>query len=148
MPSITPSYVYTLFASVIVGAIVVSVCGLSTLNVRNIAEDQQLENIAEYIAVQSNELVLSATRDNMNSTVYLNVPSNIGNKQYWIQIESDSSETWVEAGLGVVGINSEKLAMIVTQVDASGVYSSYSGKVVLECQIDGSGISLKIDGEK
>ena len=147
MPSIIPSYVYTLVASIIVGTIVVSVCGLSTLNIRANAEDQQLENIAKYIAVQSNELVLSATRDNVNSTVYLNVPSNIGNKQYWIQISNDTSKTWIEGGFGIAGVNGEKLTLIASQVNASGIYSSYSGKIVLECQIDSSGINLKIDGE-
>jgi hypothetical protein len=45
MPLIIPSYVYTLFASLIVGTIVVSACSLSTLNVKTEAENQQLTNI-------------------------------------------------------------------------------------------------------
>jgi hypothetical protein len=147
MPSIIPSYVYTLFASLIVGTIVVCACGILTLNIKNIAEDRQLVNISEYVAVQSNELVLRAARDNMNSTVYVNVPSSIGNKQYWIQIANDTTQTWVAAGFGAVGGSSEQLANIPAQVDASGIYSSYTGKVILECQTDSLGVHLKIYGE-
>ena len=147
MSSIIPSYVYTLFASILVGAIVICACGLSTLNVRQLAEKQQLVNVTEYVATQSNELILHATRDNTNSTVYLNVPSTIGNQKYWIQIANDSSKTWVEAGFGVASNTSEQRAYIPSKVSASGIYTSFSGTAIIECQTDSLGIRLKIFGE-
>jgi hypothetical protein len=146
MPSIVPSYIYTLFASILIGALVICMCGVSAVNMRVKAEKQQLVNVAEYIAAQSNELILHATRDNANSSVYLNVPSNIGNQKYWVQIANDSSRVWVEAGFGAALNYSEQRAYIPCQVSASGVYTSFSGSAILECQTDSSGVNLTIRG--
>ena len=112
MPSIVPSYVYTLFASIIVGTIVIAACGLSTANMKSEAEKQQLSNIAEYVATESLELISHATAENLTSTLHLNVPPLIGNQRYWIKITNDSTKTWVEAGFGTTAISSEQRAYI------------------------------------
>jgi hypothetical protein len=147
MPSIVPSYIYVLFACVIVGTIIIAACGLATLNIKTDADQQQLSNLSEYVAAQSNQLVLQATRDNANSTVYLNLPANIGNQKYWIQIESDSSKAWVTAGFGSIQADSNRRTYIPADIAASGVYTSYSGIAVLKCQTDGSNVNLTINGE-
>lgn len=147
MPSIVPSYIYTLFASILVGALVICTCGVATTNLRAKAEKQQLVNVAEYVAAQSNELILHAIRDNANSSVYLNVPSTIGNQKYWIQIANDSSKVWVETGFGAAQNYSEQRAYIPSQVSASGVYTSFSGIAILECRTDSSGVQLTIIGD-
>ena len=146
MPSIVPSYIYTLFASILIGALLICMCGVSTVNMKSKAETQQLVNVAEYVAAQSNELILHAIRDNANSSVHLNVPSTIGNQKYWIQIANDSSKVWVEAGFGSALNYSEQKAYIPCKVSASGVYTSFSGIAILECQTDSSGIYLSIKG--
>jgi hypothetical protein len=148
LPSIIPSYVYTLFASIIVGTIIISACGLSTLNMRNEAEKQQLSNMAEYIATESLELISHAKADNLNSTIYLNVPPLIGNQRYWIQIANDSSKTWVEVGFGTTVMSSEQLSYIPSEVSASGVCISDSGTAVLECYSDSAGVHLNLSGGK
>lgn len=147
MPSIVPSYIYVLFASVIVGTIIIGVCGLSTLDIKNNADQQQLSNIAEYVAAQSNTLILQATRDNANVTVYLNLPSNVGTQKYWIQIENDIQRAWVTAGLGSIQASSQPRAYLPADVAASGVYTSYSGLAVLKCETDGSNVILTLNGE-
>jgi|WetSurMetagenome_2_1015567.scaffolds.fasta_scaffold307523_2 hypothetical protein len=147
MPSIVPSYIYVLFACVVVGTIIIAACGLATLNIKTDADQQQLSNLSEYVAAQSNQLVLQATRDNASSTVYLNLPANIGNQKYWIQIESDSSKAWVTAGFGSIQADSNRRTYIPADVAASGVYTSYSGLAVLKCQTDGSNVNLTINGE-
>lgn len=146
MPSIIPSYIYVLFASVIVGTILIGACGVSTLNIKNNADKQQLSNVAQYVAAEGNLLVLKATRDNINSTVYLNLPQNIGSQKYWIQIENDTSKTWVAAGFGSVQISSEQRTCIPACVAACGVYTSYSGLAVLKCETDGSNVTLTLNG--
>jgi hypothetical protein len=147
MPSIIPSYIYALFASVIIGTIIVAACGISTLNIKTNAEKQQLTNIADYVAAKSNELILQATRDNANTTVYLNVPSTISNQKYWIRIANDSANAWVSAGFGEIQNNTQQQAYIPAEVAASGVYTSYSGLAVLKCETDGSNVILTIYGE-
>lgn len=146
MPSIIPSYVYTLFASLIVGTIVISACGLSTLNVKTEAEKQQLSNIADYVATESLELVSQAAAENLTSTLHLNVPPLIGNQRYWIKVANDSAKTWVEAGFGTTALSSEQRTYIPSEVAASGTYTSGSGAAVLECQWEGAIISLTLSG--
>ena len=146
MPSIIPSYVYTLFASLIVGTIVVSVCSLSTLNVKTEAENQQLTNITEYIATESMDIVSHATSENLTSTLHLNVPQLIGSKIYWIQIANDSARTWVEAGFGTTAFSSEQRTYIPSEVCASGTYISGSGATVLECHLNSAGVHLTLSG--
>ena len=146
MPSIIPSYVYTLFASLIVGTIVISACGLSTVNVKHEAEKQQLSNIAEYVATESLELISYATAENLTSTIHLNVPQLIGNQRYWIKVSNDSARTWVEVGFGTTVLSSEQLAYIPSEVVASGTYISGSGAALLECFSDSSGVQLTLSG--
>jgi hypothetical protein len=146
MPSIIPSYVYTLFASLIVGTIVVSACSLSTLNVKTEAENQQLTNIAEYVAAESMDLISHATSENLTSTLHLNVPQLIGNKMYWIQIANDSARTWVEAGFGTTVHSSEQRTYMPMEASATGIYTSSSGVATLECYSDSAGIHLTLSG--
>jgi hypothetical protein len=146
MPSLIPSYVYTLFASIIVGTIVISACGLSTVNVKQEAEKQQLSNISEYVATESLELISHATAENLTSTLRLDVPSLIGNQRYWIKIANDTAKTWVEVGFGTAVISSEQRAYMPSAVSASGTYISGSGVAILECYSNSSGVYLTLSG--
>jgi hypothetical protein len=146
VPSIIPSYVYTLFASLIVGTIVISVCALSTVNVKSEAEKQQLSNIAEYIATESLELISNASAENLTSTLLLNVPQLIGNQRYWIRIANDSARTWVEAGFGTTAVSSQHCTYIPSEVAALGTYISGSGAAILECHSDSAGTYLTLSG--
>jgi hypothetical protein len=146
LPSLIPSYVYTLFASIIVGTIVISACGLSTVNVKQEAEKQQLSNISEYAATESLELISHATAENLTSNLRLDVPSLIGNQRYWIKIANDTAKTWVEVGFGTTVISSEQRTYMPSAVSASGTYISGSGVAILECYSDSSGVHLTLSG--
>ncbi len=84
MPSIIPGWVYSIFAALMVGAIIVYVCSISTLNVKNQANTQQLKNIEEYVATQSLSLLSHTIENNQNTTQFLDIPSSIGNQRFWI----------------------------------------------------------------
>jgi hypothetical protein len=146
VPSIIPSYVYTLFASIIVGTIVISACGLSTLNVKTEAEKQQLSNISEYVATESLDLISHAAAENLTSTLHLDLPQLIGNQRYWIEIANDSARAWVEAGFGTTAVSSDQRAYIPADASASGTYVSDSGSAILECYSDGAGVHLTLSG--
>jgi hypothetical protein len=146
VPSIIPSYIYTLFASIIVGTIVISACGLSTVNIKNEAEKQQLSNIAEYVATESLELVSQASSENLTSTLHIDVPQLIGNQRYWIKMENNSAKAWVEVGFGTTVLSSEQLAYIPSEVTVSGTYISGSGAAILECFSNSSGVKLNLSG--
>lgn len=144
MPSIIPSYVYSLLAALIVGAIIVSSCSLSTLNIKNEAENQQLTNIDEYVATQSLTLLTHTTEDNQNTTQFLAVPSQIGNQRYWISIANDSSSAWVQSGFGTNVMPSQPRIYIPAKIAASGTFISGSGRAFLQCYSKNQTVTLTL----
>jgi hypothetical protein len=145
MPSIIPGYVYSLFAALIVGTIIVAGCSAIMANVKNTAETQQLKNIETYVATQSAILINQAKTTDANSTLSLSVPTQIGNQQYWIRIENDSTSAWIEAGLGTTIVSSGQETYIPAQVAAQGTYiSSNGGRALLSCQVEDQTIFITL----
>ena len=136
MPSIIPGYVYSLFAALIVGTIIVGSCSAIMLNVKNKAENQQLSNINAYIATESLALLSQTTASNRSSTQYLQIPTDIGARQYWVRITNDSSRAWIESGFGTTIIPGQPDMYIPAKISASGTYVSNSGRAYLICQIE------------
>ena len=147
MPSIIPGWVYTLFAALIVGTIIVSACSLVTVNVKNEAENQQLTNIDEYVATQSLILLTHTTQDNQNVTQFLDLPSSVGNQMYWVYISNDSSGAWVSSGFGsTVGLSQPRI-YIPAAVAASGVFISSYGRAFLQTCCAKQTLSLKLSSD-
>ena len=133
MVSIIPAYVYTLFAALVVGVLIVSSCSYATLNVRNEAEKQQLSNINEYVATQSLMLITDAAQGNQNVTQFLNLPSQVANQVYWVCISNNSGGIGVTSGFGSTVCLSQSGVAIPAKADASGVFVSTFGRPCLEC---------------
>jgi hypothetical protein len=146
LPSIIPGYVYTLFASIAVGALLIYASSISTVSIRNEAEQQQLKNLAEYVAAKSCELVSATTANNLTIRSTLSIPSIVGNKEYWIQLTNDSAQTWVEVGFGTSPNPTEYRTSVPMRASASGNYTSGWGRAVLECYANGSGTYLELSG--
>ena len=130
----------------IVGAVLICACGISTLNVRHEAESQQLSSVAEYVAIKSLELISYASADNLTSTLQLAVPSSIGNQAYWIQIANDSDSAWVEVGFGASAQSSGQRVYVPSEVTAEGIYVSSAGGACLECYMDDADVCLRLSG--
>ena len=146
MPSIVPSYVYTLFASMIVGALLIYSFNVSTTSIKAEAEQQRLGNLAKYVAVKCIELLSSTTIENLSTTLGLDIPSSVGNQRYWIQLQNDSSVAWVEIGYGTTPFPTDQRVLIPAKAYNSGEYVSGSGIAILECHSNSSGIYLRIAG--
>ncbi|MCX8150826.1 MAG: hypothetical protein N3D85_04935 [Candidatus Bathyarchaeota archaeon] len=147
MPSIIPGYVYTLFASIIIGTLIVTSCAFSAANIKREVEEQQLYNIAKYVAAKSVELATSHQTENFTATLHLGLPPLIGNQRYHIQVANDSTRAWVEAGFGAVVLSSQKRVDIPVEVAASGVYVSGSGaSAFLKYSFGAAGASLLLYG--
>jgi hypothetical protein len=144
MPSIIPSYVYTLFASAIVGILVVSACMVSVGNLKREAEEQQLSNLAGYVAVKVMQLANCMPQGNSTTSVSLELPSSIANQRYWIMITNGSSGAEVSIGLGKNVVASRQRVSLPLEVSASGLYISSSALAKLECRKDSSGLYLTI----
>ncbi len=147
MPTIIPGYVYSLFAALLVGSIIVYSCSVVTLNIKNQAANQQLKNIDEYIATQSLTLLSHNTENIQNSTRSLDIPSQVGNQIFWIQISNDSSGAWVESGFGTTVTSSELHVNIPATVNASGIFISSSGRAELQCHFENQIATLILTSE-
>ncbi|MGF3522015.1 MAG: hypothetical protein ACQXXJ_02835 [Candidatus Bathyarchaeia archaeon] len=147
MPSIIPGYVYTLFASVIVGTLIVAACAFSVANVKREAEEQQLYSIAKYVAAKCVELTVSRQTENFTVTLRLDVPALIGNQRYCLHVANDSTRAWVEAGFGAVVLSGQRRVDIPVTVAASGTYISGSGaSAFLQYSGGAAGVSLMLYG--
>ena len=146
MVTIIPGYVYSIFAALIVGTIIVSSCSLSMVNVKNEAESQQLANIDEYVAAQSLTLITHVTEDGQNTTQFLDLPSQIGNQEYSISIANDSSSAWVESGFGAAVQNQPQI-YIPAEINASGTFVSGWGRAFLQCYYQNQIVTLTLISE-
>jgi hypothetical protein len=146
VPTIIPGYVYSLFAALLVGVILVYTCSVATVNIKADANQQQLKNIEQYVAAQSLTLI-SHTTQNQNTTQSLDIPPQIGNQLFWIRITNDSSTAWVESGFGDTALSSDVHEAIPAQVAASGSFISGSGRPLLECYLENGVATLTLTQE-
>jgi hypothetical protein len=146
VPSIIPSYVYTLFASMIVGSLLVVTFSLSTVNIKNEAEKQQLTGLAEYVATKSCELLSTIKTDRLSVNFTLNLPSLIGNQRYWVKLENDSFSAWVSVGYGTKPQSIERRVPVPSDASASGEFTGGSGSAILECYSQDAATYLKLSG--
>jgi hypothetical protein len=146
VPSIIPSYVYTLFASMIVGSLLVVTFSLSTVNIRNEAEKQQLTGLSEYVATKSCELLSTIKTNRLAVNLTLNLPSLVGNQIYWVKLENDSYSAWVEVGYGIKPQSPEHRVPVPSDASVSGVFICGSGSAILECYTKDAATYLKLFG--
>lgn len=147
MPSIIPTYVYSLFAALMVGIIIVCACSAVTAGVKSNADTQQLTNINEYVATQSLTILSQTTYENQNITQTLDIPSQVGNQRFWIRITNDSQTAWVESGFGPTVLSSEMRVEMPAKVAASGSFVSGSGRAILECHYENQIATLTLTQE-
>jgi hypothetical protein len=146
MPTFIPSYVYTLFASLIVGTLIIAACGMEISNLKREAEQQQLSNIAGYVTSESMDLLSGSQADNFTASTWLNLPSDIAGQAFWVQLDNDSATAWVNTGFGVPVGATENCVFIPSDVYASGTFTSGSGRALLQCYANGTGVHLTITG--
>jgi len=143
MVTIIPGYVYSIFAALVVGTIIVSSCSLSMANIKHEAENQQLTNIDEYVAAQSLTLITHLIQDGLNTTQFLNLPSQIGNQEYSIRLANDSSNAWVESGFGAT-VQRQPQIYIPAEINASGFFISGWGRAFLQCYFQNQTVTLTL----
>ena len=147
MPSIIPGYVYSLFAALIVGAIIVYELQRFNAKREKRSRNQQLTNIDQYVATQSLTLLTMQRKDNQNINSILDVPTQVGNQIYWISIANDSSGAWVESGFGTTVNLSQPRIYIPAQVAASGVFISSYGRAFLNTHSENQTVTLTLTSE-
>jgi len=144
MVTIIPGYMYSIFAALIVGTIIVTSCAVAMASLKGDATNQQLSNVDEYVATQSLTLINQVDENGQNATQVLDLPTSIGNKEYWVSLANDSSSAWVESGFGSFAVQNEPEIYIPADVVASGAYVSGWGNAILQCSIQNQIVTLTL----
>ncbi|MDI6847789.1 MAG: hypothetical protein QMD23_06650 [Candidatus Bathyarchaeia archaeon] len=137
LPSITPSYLYTFIALIAVSSLLLFSFMAYANALRFSSEVRQLKNLMDYVAVETTELITLTLTTNATTQSYLQMPTAIGDKQYWLQLRNDSIKAWLEGGFGNSPIQGAELRVCVPKgVWASGCYVGGYGAAKLECHSD------------
>ncbi len=144
MPSIIPSYVYSLFAALVVGSIIVYSCSLATMGMQDQAMRRQLSNIDEYVATQGLALLSHTTQADLNRTQFLEIPATVGNQRFWVQIANDSGGGVVQSGFGINPSATDIRIAMPAEVAASGYFVSGSGRAMLVCSFENQVATLRL----
>jgi hypothetical protein len=146
MPSIAISHLYTFLALTIVSIILVSSFSLYLSTVRSLPEIEQLQNILDYVAAKGNELLTLVTATNSTAHTIIQLPSTIGNQEYWIKFRNDTSNAWVEGALGQIRENRTAYQVFLPRkASTSGHYIGGYGSAMLECYMNGSILQLSLN---
>lgn len=146
MVSSIPGYMYSLFASLIIGSILVCAVAVETTSIRSSANQQQLENIQQYVAAQALTLITQTTIEGQTTTQYLDIPSAIGNQRFYIHLASDQNSAWVTSGFSQ-NTTSSRASEVPAKAEAQGTYLSGSGRPLLECHIQNQVATLTLTQE-
>jgi hypothetical protein len=101
------------------------------------SEIKQLENLMGGVAAKGTELLTLTLTTNASTEAYLQMPTVIGNKQYWLRIRNNSARAWLEGGFGATLIDGTDLRVYLPEeASASGHYVGGYGAAHLKCYFD------------
>ncbi|UCG45669.1 MAG: hypothetical protein JSV58_02515 [Candidatus Bathyarchaeota archaeon] len=139
MPSISISNFLATIALIASSALLVTSYSFYTMTIRTIPEIQELQNILNQVAAKGGELLTFVSVTNSTIRLLHQLPSGIGNQQYWIQLRNDSSSTWIEGALGLPEAQETTYRIFLPkETAASGQYIGGYGLAILECRMNSS----------
>ena len=145
MPSIAISNFLATIALIVASTLLVSSFSFYTITVRTIPEIQKLQNILNHLAAKGDELLALVAVTNSTIRLFNQLPTRIGDQQYWIQLRNDSSSAWVEGALGQPGERETTYQVFLPKKTvASGQYIGGYGSAILECYMNSSTPQLNL----
>ncbi len=129
------------------GLLVASFIGY-TNSLRSTSELKLLEKLIGKVASECTGLASLAGIGSSRSRTSLEMPASLGDAAYWIRLNNDSDQAWVEGGLGnpVVGYT-ELRTFLPRDVSVTGVFVSGHGSAVLECYLEHDSLLLTLSAE-
>ena len=147
MPSVTPSYLYTFVALIAVSSLLIFSFMAYTEALRVSSETRQLKNLMDHVAAESTELLTLTLATDATSEAFLQMPTSIGNKQYWLQFRNDSSKTLLEGGFGKIPMEGTELRVYLPkEASATGYYIGGYGAAHLKCCLDAEIPQIQLTG--
>jgi hypothetical protein len=109
------------------------------------SEVKQLKNLMTYVATKSTDLLTLALTTNATAKSLLQMPSVIGNKQYWLQLRNGSEEAWLEGGLGNTPVGETELRIYLPkEALATGYYIGGHGAARLKCYVSAGVLQIQL----
>ena len=140
MPSQATNYFYTLVAMGVISLMLTNAFEGQVGALEGVAEKKELRRLMEAVAAEGTELASITEATGATVKVNIETPTSLGNRQYWVRLESDGSRAWVEGGFGepwTGTLLSE--TYLPWNVSASGTYRGGYGTLSLNCTDQGSG---------
>jgi hypothetical protein len=145
LPSITPSYLYTFAALIAVSSLLVFSFMAYADTLRVSSEVKQLKNLMNYVAAKNTDLLTLVSNTNATTEAYLQMPTAIGNKQYWLQLHSDSKKAWLEGGFGNTPVEETELRIYLPkEASATGYYIGGYGAACLKCYVNAGVLQIQL----
>jgi len=138
LPSIIPSYIYMFVAMTAVGTLLIFSFNSYTATLRSVPETEQLDNLLNHVAAKATQL-LTQTKTDSNAQILLNLPTKIGDQEYWIRLRNNTLQSWIEGGLGKIWDDTTSHKVFFPgKPSAIGQHVSVYGPAVLKCYMNGS----------
>jgi len=136
LPSITPGYLYTFVALIAISSMLIFSFMAYADTLRAPLEVKQLKNLMDYMAAKGTELLTLTSATNATTETFLQMPTRIGDRQYWLRLRNDSAKTWLEGGFGSTPTEGNELRVFLPkEVLAAGYYKGGYGAAHLKCHI-------------
>jgi len=134
-----------MIALAVVGALLVASINAYTTTLKTTSEIQQLKNLLNVVAAKGMELLTIAASTNSSTQVFLQLPTTIGYRQYWMRAGNDSSTAWIEGNLGqITDIEAPNRILLPQGTSACGSFVGGYGQAVLKSYMNGSIPQLNI----
>lgn len=144
MPTIAASHLYTFAALIAVGSLLTTSFMAYTNTVREASEAKKLEAIMNLVAANSIRLATLTLSANASTETFLQLPTKIGDKSYWLKMENDTEKAWLEGGFGSNPTEGALKVSLAKDVLATGIYVSSYGAARLQCFLASGVVQIQI----
>jgi type II secretory pathway pseudopilin PulG len=135
-----------MIALAVVGTLLVVTLNSYTVTLKGTSEIEQLRNILNQVTAEASELITIAATTNSSTRVFVQVPTTIGYKQYWLQACNDSSNSWIEGSFGSKIATASLFHIYLPKgTSTSGYFIAGYGPAVLESYMNGSTVQFNLN---
>ena len=101
------------------------------------SETRQLKNLVDSVSHEATKLLTITLTMNATSETTLTGPTTIGDKQYWLRLQNNSDETWLEGGFGSEPVDGSTIIVhLPNEASATGSYRAGYGAIHLQCYLN------------
>jgi type II secretory pathway pseudopilin PulG len=135
-----------MIALAVVGTLLIATLNSFTTTLKATSEIEQLRNVLNQVVAEASELMTIVATTNSSTKVFVQMPSTIGYKQYWLQARNDSSSSWIEGSFGdKIAETSLYRLYLPRGTSASGHFIGGYGPAILESHMNRSTVQINLD---